>query len=89
MTRSTRHMLTRTATAAAAGTALLALSAAPVSAVEIPEPGAKPAAETSSTSSDGTPWMEIGVGALGGLVLVGAGVAAATTVRHRHAAHPA
>jgi hypothetical protein len=84
-------MLTRTATAAAAGTALLALSAAPAGAMEVPEPGAKPAADTaaSTTSSDDTPWMEYGLGALGGLVLAGAGVAAASTVRHRHSAHPA
>lgn len=34
-------------------------------------------------SEDETPWMELGIGALGGLALAGAGMAAASRVRHR------
>jgi hypothetical protein len=39
----------------------------------------------STSSDDGdTPWTQLGIGALGGLVLAGAGTAAAIRVRHRH-----
>jgi hypothetical protein len=45
-----------------------------------------PPRQAPATSSDdgGTPWTELGIGALGGLALAGAGTAAAVRVRHRH-----
>lgn len=80
--------LTRFATTAlVAGFAGLAF-AAPASALEAPDPEVgglvNPSGGSSTTSSD-DPWMEIGIGALGGLVLAGAGVAAAAGIRHRSA----
>ena len=45
-----------------------------------------PSKQAPATSSDDgeTPWTELGIGALGGLALAGAGTAAAMRVRHRH-----
>jgi hypothetical protein len=37
------------------------------------------------TDDGGTPWTELGIGALGGLALAGAGTAAAIRIRGRHA----
>jgi hypothetical protein len=34
-------------------------------------------------TEEDTPWMELGIGALGGLALAGVGIAAASRVRHR------
>ena len=36
-----------------------------------------------STTDNGDPWMELGIGALGGLALAGAGIATASRLRHR------
>jgi hypothetical protein len=36
-----------------------------------------------ATDDGGTPWIELGIGALGGLALAGAGTAAAIRLRHR------
>jgi hypothetical protein len=36
-----------------------------------------------TAAEDDTPWMELGIGALGGLALAGVGIAAASRVRHR------
>jgi len=85
----TRTRITRlAATTVATGIASLAF-AAPAVAMESNNPGSSgtPGVPTSS-SSDETPWMEITIGALGGLALAGAGVAAAQSVRHRHAVSP-
>lgn len=84
MTRSSLHRLTTTALVT--GFASLAL-AAPASALEAPDPetgNAVSGTSTSTTSDDGN-WMEISLGALGGLVIAGAGIAAVAGVRHRNA----
>jgi hypothetical protein len=38
---------------------------------------------TPVAAEEDTPWMELGIGALGGLALAGVGIAAASRVRHR------
>jgi hypothetical protein len=85
MTRSTLTRLTTTALVT--GVAGLAL-AAPAGAMEAPEPGGggtvAPAAPT-ATSTDDSNWLEISLGALGGLAIAGAGIAAVAGVRHRNA----
>ena len=85
MTRSSLHRLTTTALVT--GFASLAL-AAPASALEAPDPetgnAVSSGTSTSTTSDDGN-WMEISLGALGGLVIAGAGIAAVAGVRHRNA----
>lgn len=83
----TRHTLTRITTVGlVTGFAGLAM-AVPAEAREIPDGGGP--TNTTVLFEDkvepGTPWMEIGIGALGGLALAGAGVAAAVAVRHRQA----
>jgi hypothetical protein len=83
MTRS----ITRVAAAGlATGFAGLAL-AVPAQAQEVPDGGGpvSPTAVPTDSVEEGTPWMEIGIGALGGLALAGAGVAAAVSVRNRQA----
>jgi hypothetical protein len=84
MTRSTLTRLSTTALVT--GFASLAF-AAPAGALEAPDPEAgnivSPA--PSSTSTDDGNWMEISLGALGGLVIAGAGIAAVAGVRHRNA----
>jgi hypothetical protein len=73
-------------TALVTGFASMAL-VAPASALEAPDPDAgnivSPAPSTTSTD-DGN-WMEISLGALGGLVIAGAGIAAVAGIRHRNA----
>jgi hypothetical protein len=84
MTRSTLTRLTTTALVT--GVAGLAL-VAPAGAMEAPEPGGgtvAPAAPT-TTSTDDSNWLEISLGALGGLAIAGAGIAAVAGVRHRNA----
>jgi hypothetical protein len=87
MNRSSIHRLATTALAT--GFASLAL-AAPASALEAPDPeignavSGTSTATTSSEDSNGN-WMEISLGALGGLAIAGAGIAAVTGVRHRNA----
>jgi hypothetical protein len=79
--------LTRLATTAiATGFAGLAF-AAPASAFEAPDPelGNIVSPGPSTTSSEDSNWLEIGLGAAGGLVLAGAGIAAVAGVRHRSA----
>ncbi len=83
----TRHTLTRITTVGlVTGFAGLAM-AVPAEAREIPDGGGP--TNTTVLFEDkvepGTPWMEIGIGALGGLALAGAGVAAAQSVRNRQA----
>jgi len=83
----TRNTITRITTVGlVTGFASLAL-AVPAQAQDIPDGGGavSPTAVPSDPVSEGTPWMEIGIGALGGLALAGAGVAAAQTVRNRQA----
>lgn len=87
----TRNTITRFATTAVVtGFASLAL-AGPAAAVEAPNPEGDvvswPEPAAGPTTDD--PWFEIAVGALGGLALAGAGMAAAAGVRHRQAVHPA
>ena len=41
------------------------------------------------TSSDDGPWLEIGIAAVGGLALAGAGIAASSAARRRSLAHTA
>ena len=67
-----------------AGFASLAF-AVPAEARDVPDGGGpvNPTYVPSAPVSEGTPWMEIGIGALGGLALAGAGIAAAQSVRHR------
>lgn len=80
--------LTRLATTAiATGFAGLAF-AAPASALEAPDPEVgtlvTPGPST-TTSTDDSNWLEISLGAVGGLVIAGAGIAAVAGVRHRNA----
>lgn len=81
---SLRRLATTTLVTGIAGLAL----AAPASALEAPDPEVGTAVSGSSTatttSEDGN-WMEISLGALGGLAIAGAGIAAVAGVRHRNA----
>ncbi len=84
----TRKSITRVAASAVAtGFASVAL-AMPASAVQAPDPDLGGLVSTgggAASTSQETPWMELGLGALGGLALAGAGVAAVAGMRHRHA----
>ena len=84
MNHSSLHRLATTALVT--GFASLAL-AAPASALEAPDPeignAVSSGSSTTTTSEDGN-WMEIGLGALGGLAIAGAGIAAVAGVRHRN-----
>lgn len=82
----TRNTITRITTVGlVTGFASLAL-AVPAQARDVPDGGGPLNPSTPPAAIDeGTPWMEIGIGALGGLALAGAGVAAAQSVRHRQA----
>lgn len=84
----TRRNITRVAASAiATGFASVAL-AMPAHAVEAPDPDVGGLVDTgggAASTSESTPWMELGLGALGGLALAGAGVAAVAGMRHRHA----
>lgn len=85
MNRSSLHRLATTALVT--GFASLAL-AAPASALEAPDPeigNAVSGNSTATTSSEDGNWMEISLGALGGLAIAGAGIAAVAGVRHRNA----
>lgn len=82
----TRNTITRIASVGlVTGFASLAF-AVPAEARDVPDGGGpiNPSTPTPAVSEE-TPWMEIGIGALGGLALAGAGVAAAQSVRHRQA----
>ena len=62
--------------------------AAPAGALEAPDPGNgglvfDQRAPATTSSTDDNQWMEIGLGALGGLAIAGAGVAAANGLKHR------
>lgn len=85
MTRRSLHRLTTTALVT--GFASLAL-AAPASALKAPDPemgNAVSSGSSSTTPSGDDNWMEISLGALGGVVIAGAGIAAVTGVRQRNA----
>lgn len=85
MNCSSLHRLATTALVT--GFASLAL-AAPASALEAPDPeigNAVSGNSTATTSSEDGNWMEISLGALGGLAIAGAGIAAVAGVRHRNA----
>ncbi len=85
MNRSSLHRLATTALVT--GFASLAL-AAPASALEAPDPeigNAVSGSSTATTTSEDGNWMEISLGALGGLAIAGAGIAAVVGVRHRNA----
>lgn len=84
MTRSTLTRLTTTAFVT--GFASLAF-AAPAGALEAPDPetGSTVSPAPTTTSTDDGNWMEISLGALGGLAIAGAGIAAVAGVRHRNA----
>jgi hypothetical protein len=79
-------LITLAGSAVVTGVAGIAL-AAPAGALEAPDPGTgntvvdqrAPAA----ASTDDSQWLEIGLGALGGLAIAGAGVVAANGLRHR------
>lgn len=91
-----RHLTRLAATAIVTGLASLVL-AGPADALLAHDPDAggqlradnHPGLSTPSqvpaaaTDEDTTPWMELGIGALGGLALAGAGTAAAVSVRRR------
>jgi hypothetical protein len=77
------------ATAVVTGCASLAL-AAPASAMVDPAPPPNPGGRSLSDGSvvvvtDDSPWLEIGIGALAGLAIAGAGVAVASAARGRSA----
>ena len=81
----TRKTITRIASVGlVTGFASLAF-AVPAEARDIPDGGGavSPTYVPGPTVDESTPWMEIGIGALGGLALAGAGVAAAQSVRNR------
>jgi hypothetical protein len=63
--------------------------AAPAGALEAPEPGngnvVVDRTPVTTSSTDDNQWLEIGLGALGGLAIAGAGVAAANGLKHRSA----
>lgn len=83
----TRKTITRIASVGlVTGFAGLAF-AVPAEARDIPDGGGavSPTYVPGPTVDESTPWMEIGIGALGGLALAGAGVAAAQSVRNRQA----
>lgn len=85
MNRSSLHRLATTALVT--GFASLAL-AAPASALEAPDPevgNAVSGTSTATTTSEDGSWLEISLGALGGLAIAGAGIAAVAGVRHRNA----
>jgi hypothetical protein len=85
MNRSPLHRLATTALVT--GFASLAL-AAPASALEAPDPevgNAVSGTSTATTTSEDGSWLEISLGALGGLAIAGAGIAAVAGVRHRNA----
>lgn len=42
-----------------------------------------PSQTPTPAADEDTPWMELGIGALGGLALAGVGITAASRVRHR------
>jgi hypothetical protein len=83
----TRTTFTRIAgTTLATGFAALTF-AAPASALEAPDPdtgGLVPIPSAPTTTSSDSNWLELGIGAVGGLAIAGAGVAAAAGIRHRH-----
>jgi len=87
MTRHTITIVTRiTGTGLVTALAGLAL-AVPAEARDIPDGGGPSTGLVSDPAAEeGTPWTEIGLGALGGLALAGAGVAAAQSVRRRETA---
>lgn len=81
---SLRRLATTTLVTGIAGLAL----AAPASALEAPDPevgNAVSGGSTATTTSEDGNWMEISLGALGGLAIAGAGIAAVAGVRHRNA----
>jgi hypothetical protein len=87
----TRSAFTRMAgTTIALGIAALAF-AVPASARTAPDPDTgglvipAPTSQGVDSSSDGN-WRELGLGAVGGLAIAGAGIAAASGLRHRHTA---
>lgn len=63
--------------------------AAPASAMQVPEPYGPPDTGPAVTEGgNGIDWGPLGVGAIGGVALIGAGAAAAAGMRHhRQAAH--
>lgn len=82
MNRSSPHRLATTALVT--GFASLAF-AGPASALVAPEPdlGNIVAPSQSTSTADDNNWMEISLGALGGLAIAGAGIAAVAGVRRR------
>jgi hypothetical protein len=75
--------------AVVAGVTTVAL-ATPASAMQVPEPYRPPDTGPAVTESGtGIDWGSLGLGAISGVVLIGAGAAAAAGMRHhRHAVHP-
>jgi hypothetical protein len=62
--------------------------ATPAGALEAPDPGNgdlvfDQGTTATTTSTDDSQWLEIGLGALGGLAIAGAGVAAAVGMKRR------
>lgn len=80
----TRHLTRVATTALLSGLASLVL-AGPADALLVHDPGLTTSTRTPAPVADdgGTPWLELGIGALGGLALAGAGTAATGRVRHR------
>lgn len=72
-----------------AGIALATPAAAMVDPAPPPNPDGVGLSGGGGTSSDDGPWLEIGIAAVGGLALAGAGIAASSAARRRSLAHTA
>lgn len=72
-----------------AGVALATPAAAMVDPAPAPNPDGVGLSGGNATSSDDGPWLEIGIAAVGGLALAGAGIAASSAARRRSLAHTA
>jgi hypothetical protein len=81
--------ITRLASAAVVTGITTLAFATPASAMQPPEPVGSADTGPVVTEDNGIDWAPLGAGALGGIALAGAGVAAAAGLRHRrHATSP-
>jgi hypothetical protein len=73
-----------------AGVALATPAAAMVDPAPPPNPdGTSMNGGATTTSTDDSPWAEIGAGLVAGVVLAGVGIAASVGMRRRSVTHPA
>ncbi len=89
----TSRTLYRAATAAVvtgvAGVALATPAAAMVDPAPPPNANGTTSGGVTTTSTDDSPWAEIGAGIIAGVALAGVGVAASAGLRRRSVTHPA